>query len=91
MRRTYEYAAMTKDECNAADGRFPTASRAKFILDKLMDSILLIIHDFVKNQSAALRFIATTKSTKKKNIKPICCLRLIFESFPGCLPELSSS
>jgi hypothetical protein len=26
MRRTYEYAAMTKDECNAADGRFTTAS-----------------------------------------------------------------
>jgi len=26
MRRTYEYAAITKDECNAADGRFPTAS-----------------------------------------------------------------
>jgi 3-oxoadipate enol-lactonase len=26
MRRTYEYAAMTKDECNAADGHFPTAS-----------------------------------------------------------------
>jgi hypothetical protein len=22
----YEYAAMTKDECNAADGRFTTAS-----------------------------------------------------------------
>jgi len=21
-----QYAAMTKDECNAADGRFPTAS-----------------------------------------------------------------
>jgi len=28
MRRTYEYVAMTKDECNAADGRFPTASFA---------------------------------------------------------------
>ncbi len=26
MRRTYEYAAMTKDECNTVDGRFPTAS-----------------------------------------------------------------
>jgi hypothetical protein len=26
MQRTYEYAAMTKDESNAADGRFPTAS-----------------------------------------------------------------
>jgi hypothetical protein len=26
MRRIYEYAAMTKDECNAADGRFPTDS-----------------------------------------------------------------
>ena len=26
MRRTYEYAAMTKDECNPADGRFPTDS-----------------------------------------------------------------
>ena len=23
----YEYAAMTKDECNTADGRFPTASQ----------------------------------------------------------------
>jgi hypothetical protein len=26
MRRTYRYAAVTKDEDNAADGRFPTAS-----------------------------------------------------------------
>jgi hypothetical protein len=32
MRRTYEYAAMTKDECNAADGRFPTASFVFFNL-----------------------------------------------------------
>jgi hypothetical protein len=27
----YEYAAMTKDECNAADGRFPTASFLEII------------------------------------------------------------
>jgi len=26
MRRTYRYAAVTKNEDNAADGRFPTAS-----------------------------------------------------------------
>jgi hypothetical protein len=26
MRRTEKYAAMTRDEDNAADGRFPTAS-----------------------------------------------------------------
>jgi hypothetical protein len=26
MKRTYKYAAVTRDEGNAADGRFPTAS-----------------------------------------------------------------
>ena len=29
--RTYEYAAMTKDECNTADGHFPTASIISYI------------------------------------------------------------
>jgi hypothetical protein len=29
MRRTFKYAAMTRDENNAADGRFPTASQRR--------------------------------------------------------------
>jgi hypothetical protein len=31
MRHTYEYSAMTKDECNRADGRFSTASTEGFL------------------------------------------------------------
>ncbi len=38
MRRTFSYVAVTKDECNAVDGRFSTASKGKRMETKSQDA-----------------------------------------------------
>jgi RND family efflux transporter MFP subunit len=43
MRRTYEYAAMTKDECNTADRRFSTASQGDIMRYLKFTLCLLIV------------------------------------------------
>jgi hypothetical protein len=45
MRRAYEYAAMTKDECNTADGCFSTASSLETGFDRFLLNNYVIILD----------------------------------------------
>ncbi len=58
MRRTFAYAAMTNDECNAADGYFWTVSRRKILAKntRIVDNVrALLIALFLYKEGENMR------------------------------------